>query len=158
MKLESHRPTQPLQACQGTTLIEVVIALTIAALVFSGIIQGFTKSSQRSEWSSYSLAAQNLAQQGVEQARAASWDPTALVPVDNCVQSNFPPVGTNRLDVPVTGTNITFATNTWTITTVATNPYPLKMIRVDCTWRYQPVGRPAQIFTNTVATLRAPNQ
>jgi hypothetical protein len=140
------------------TLVEVVTALTIAALVFAGIIRGFTASSQRSDWSSYNLAAQNLAQQGVEQARAAAWDPMASIPVDDCVQSNFPPVGTNWLDVPVPGTNIMWATNTWTITTVSTNPYPLKMIRVDCTWRYQPVGRPALVFTNTVATLRAPNQ
>ncbi len=135
------------------TLIEVVISLAIMTLVFSGIILGLTTSSQRAEWASYNLAAQSLAQQGVEQARAATWDPLAGTPVDNCQQSNFPPVTTNVLDVPISGTNITFATNTWTITTVATNPYPLKMIRVDCTWRFGSKG-----FTNTVATLRAPDQ
>src|SRR5579863_2738639 len=150
MNIKNHQLTRPLRACRGTTVVEVVIALMIAALVFSGIIQGFTSSTQRADWSAYNLAAQNLAQQGVEQARAADWDPLALVPVDNCAQSNFPPVGTNMLDVPVTGTNITWATNTWTISTVSTNPYPLKMIQVDCTWQYQPVGQPALMFTNTV--------
>jgi type II secretory pathway pseudopilin PulG len=158
MKIKTHQATQFLRACRGTTMIEVVMAITIAALVFAGVITGFTTSSQRAEWTAYNLAAQNLAQQGAEQARAASWDPLALVPVDNCTQTNFPPVGTNMLDVPISGTNITYATNTWTITTVSTNPYPLKMIRVDCTWRFQPPGRPAAIFTNTVATYRSPNQ
>ena len=135
------------------TLVEVVTALTIMALVFSGIILGFTTSSKRAEWTAYNLAAQSLAQQGIEQARAAQWDPGATPATDNCVQSNFPTVGTNVMDVPITGTNITYATNTWTISTISTNPYPLKMIRVDCTWQFG-----SRVFTNTVATLRAPDQ
>jgi hypothetical protein len=138
-------------------LIEVVIAMGIAAMVFSGIILGFTTSCQRVEWASYDLAAQNLAQQGIEQARAAQWDPLAPTPVDFCVQSNFPPA-TNILDIPISGTNVTRAVTTWTITNVGTSNYPLKMIRVDCAWRYQNVGRAATFFTNTVATLRSPDQ
>lgn len=141
------------RASHAFTLIEVVISLTIMALVFAGIILGLTSSSRRAEWASYDLAAQNLAQQGIEQARAATWDPLAGTPVDNCQQSNFPPVTTNVLDVPISGTNVSYATNTWTITTVATNPYPLKMIRVDCSWKFGAKG-----FTNTIATLRAPDQ
>src|SRR5262249_3071255 len=67
---------------QAFTLAEVAVALGISALLFSGLILGFTQSSQRAEWSSYDLAAQNLAQQGVEQARAAMWDPLAPTPKD----------------------------------------------------------------------------
>ena len=146
-----HHKTGQRRVSHAFTLVEVVMALTIMALVFSGIILGFTTSSKRAEWAAYDLAAQSLAQQGIEQARAAQWDPAATPPTNNCVQSNFPAVGTNVLDVPITGTNVTYATNTWTITTVATNPYPLIMIRVDCTWRFG-----ARVFTNTVATMRAP--
>ncbi len=149
----NHHKTGQRRASRAFTLVEVVMALTIMALVFSGVILGFTTSSQRAEWTAYNLAAQSLAQQGIEQARAAQWDTQAVPPTDNCVQSNFPAVSTNVMDVPITGTNITYATNTWTITTISTNPYPLKMIRVDCTW---PFG--ARTFTNTVATLRAPDQ
>ncbi len=152
MLYHSHHKSGKSRISGAFTLVEVVISLTIMALVFSGIVLGFTTSSKRAEWTAYNLAAQNLAQQGIEQARAAQWDPAATPPTDNCVQSNFPAVGTNVMDVPITGTNITYATNMWTISTIATNPYPLKMIRVDCTWQF---GN--RVFTNTVATLRAPD-
>jgi prepilin-type N-terminal cleavage/methylation domain-containing protein len=144
--------------CPAFTLVEVTVALAISALLFAGVVLGFVQSAQRAEWSAYNLAAHSLAMQGVEQARAATWDPAAPTPIDNCRPANFPPVGTNMLDVPVAGTNITYATNTWTITTISTNPYPLKMIRVDCTWTFIKSGVRSAVFTNTVATLRAPNQ
>jgi Tfp pilus assembly protein PilV len=158
MKITQINPRKPGLSSRGSTLVEIVMAVAVSTLAFSGIIMGLTTTCQRAEWASYNLAAQNLAQQGIEQARAAKWDPQASTPVDNCVQTNFPSVGTNILDVPLSGTNITYATNVWTITTVSSDPYPLKMIRVDTTWRYQRPGRPSQVFTNTVATLRAPNQ
>ncbi|MDB6112571.1 MAG: hypothetical protein JWR69_4321 [Pedosphaera sp.] len=144
--------------CAAFTLAEVAVALGISALLFGGVVMGFVQSAQRAEWSAYNLAAHSLAMQGVEQARAATWDPSAPGPIDNCLPGNFPSVGTNILDVPISGTNITYATNTWTITTVGTNPYPLKMIRVDCTWKFIKSGISSPVFTNTVATLRAPNQ
>jgi prepilin-type N-terminal cleavage/methylation domain-containing protein len=143
LKFISPRPSaRPAPSNRGFTLTEVVVALGISALLFAGLILGFTQSAQRAEWSAYNLAAQNLAQQGVEQARAANWDPLAPAPIDNCTQTNFPPIGTNILDVPVAGTAV----------------YPIKMIRVDCTWRFVKSGVKSQVFTNTAATLRAPNQ
>src|SRR4051794_16068929 len=144
--------------CAAFTLAEVAVALGISALLFAGVVMGFVQSAQRAEWSAYNLAAHSLALQGIEQARAATWDPSAPTPIDNCLPANFPTVGTNILDVPISGTNITYATNKWTITSVSTNPYPLKMIRVDCTWRFIKSGVSSAVFTNTVATLRAPNQ
>ncbi len=144
----------------GFTLVEVVVAMAIAALVFAGVIMGLTQSTYRGEWASYNLAAQNLAQQGIEQARAAAWDTLSSTPTDNCTQTNFPPTTNNALDVLVrTTNNLVYATNTWTITNIYSNnsTYPLKMIRVDCTWPWMHNGTLA-VFTNTVVTYRAPAQ
>lgn len=145
------------RACQAFSLAEVVIALMIAVMLMVGIVLGFVEATQSAEWGSYNLAAQSLANQGLEQARAASWDPQAPTPVDMCNPTNFPNQ-TNILDVPVIGTNITYATSMWTITVVATNPYPLKMIKVDTTWTFYKPGISSRVFTNSVATFRAPNQ
>jgi len=144
-------------ACRAFSLAEVVIALMIAVLLMVGIVLGFIESTQNAEWGSYNLAAQSLANQGLEQARAATWDPQAPTPIDLCNQTNFPNQ-TNLLDVPISGNNFTYATTSWTITVVATNPYPLKMIRVDTTWPFVKPGISSKVFTNTIATFRAPNQ
>jgi type II secretory pathway pseudopilin PulG len=134
------------------TLTEVVMAMAISALVIGGIIAGYTMSSQRAEWSSYSLAAHSLAMQRLEQTRACKWDPQGWPQVDELVSTNFP-VRVDVLDLPISGTNVVYATNTTTITTITTNP-PLKMIRVDCKWMFLSRGP----FTNTVATYRTADQ
>lgn len=146
--------------CRGFTLMEVVVAMAIAALVFGGVIMGLTQATYRGEWASYNLAAQNLAQQGIEQARAAAWDTQSSTPTDNCTQANFPPTTNNVLDVLVrTTNNLVYATNTWTIANIYPNSatYPLKMIRVDCTWPWVHSGI-TNVFSNTVVTYRAPAQ
>jgi hypothetical protein len=56
----------------------------------------------------------------------------------------------NILDIPFKGTNYVYATNFTAITTLSTNPN-LKMIRVDCVWRFLNQG----MHTNTVVTYRA---
>jgi type II secretory pathway pseudopilin PulG len=143
----------------GFTLAEVAVALAIAVMLVASISLGFVQSAQQAEWSAYNMAAQSLALQGIEQARSAKWDPQAIVPIDNCTATNFPTTTTNLLDVPISGsTGQTYATNTWTITMVATNPYPLKMIRVDTTWMFVRSSGHNRVFTNTVATLRAPDE
>jgi len=134
------------------TLPEVVIATAVTSTVIGASIYGYTLSAKRAEWSAYSLAANNLAVQGIEQARSAKWDPLGFPPVDELVSTNFP-TRTNMLDIPVSGTNIVYATNITTITMLSTNP-SLKMIRVDCVWPFISRGR----FTNTVITYRAPDQ
>lgn len=135
----------------GFTLAEVTVAAAIAAMTVAGIIYGYTQSTKRAEWSGYSLAAQALAVQRMEQTRACRWDPDAGV--DQLVSANFP-AQTLVLDVPVIGTNAAYATNVTTITSIATNPPLLRMIRVDCTWKFPTTGR---VFTNTVATYRSPD-
>lgn len=134
------------------TLAEVVIAAALGALTIGAGLYGYTLSAKRAEWSGYSLAAHSLAMQGVEQARAAKWDPWGIPPVDQVVSSNFP-VRTNVLDIPISGTNIVWATNYTTITTVSANP-PVKMIKVDTVWNFMRKGT----YTNTVATYRGPDQ
>ncbi len=132
------------------TLPELVISAAIAAISIGGVIYGYVMSAQTAEWSAHNLAANSLAMQRLEQARAAKWDRQSTPPVDEL--TNFPIV-VEVLDIPISGTNFVYATNVTTITMVSTNP-PLKMIRVDCSVRYNS----GHVFTNTMITYRAPDQ
>jgi type II secretory pathway pseudopilin PulG len=134
------------------TLAEVVISAAIAAMTVSGIIYGYTQSSKRAEWSGYSLAAQALAVQRLEQTRASRWDPDSAV--DQLLAANFAKQ-TLVLDIPVIGTSFAYATNFTTITDISAVPPLLRMIRVDCAWVFPTTGR---VFTNTVATYRSPDR
>lgn len=134
------------------TLAEVVIASGLAAMTVTAVIYGYIQSAKFAEWTSYSLAAQSLAMQRLEQCRGCKWDPLGYPPVDELVSTNFSNQ-VNILDIPISGTNIVYATNYTVITSLATNP-PLKMIRVDCVWPF--LGR--GLFTNTTITYRAPDQ
>ena len=136
----------------ATSLIEVVMSIAIAAVAIVGSVTGYVSSAYRAEWSAYSLAANSLALQRMEQTRAAKWDTQAYPMVDRLISANFG-VTNSILDVPLTKTNIVYATNYTTITTLSANP-PLKMVRVDCVWAYLNHGR----FTNTVICYRAPDQ
>lgn len=136
----------------GFTMIEAVVSMAIAGIVMGGIVSGFMQAHRTAEWSAYSLAAQSLALQPLEQSRAAKWDPYASPPVDQLVPTNFP-MTISILDVPLSGTNIVYATNVVTIQTISTVP-PLKQVSVQCTWRFH--NRP--VFTNSVMTLRTADQ
>lgn len=137
---------------RGFTLPEVVISLAISVIAFSGIIYAYINTAERAEWSAYSLAAQSLAMQRIEQARAAKWDPLGYPAVDDLIAANFTNE-INILDIPISKKNIVYATNITAITVISTNP-PLKMIRSDCVWNF--MGR--RNFTNTVITYRGPDQ
>lgn len=136
----------------GITIIEVVLSLAIMGISFGAIVMGYVISARRAEWSAYSLAANSLAMQRLEQCRAAKWDLLTTPITDELVVSNFV-AQASILDVPISGENITSATNFTTITTISANP-PLKMIRVDCVWPFKGQG----LFTNTLITYRAPDQ
>lgn len=139
----------------GFTLTEVIVALAVMALTFGVVIYGYLRTTDRAEWSAYSLAAQSVAMQGVEQARAAKWDPQAWPIVDELGVTNF--MQEEALDVPVVGEPVV-ATNYVSVTTVSVNP-PLRQLRADCVWMLK--SRPASIagpFTNTAVTLRAADQ
>ncbi|WP_425499912.1 PulJ/GspJ family protein [Fontisphaera persica] len=133
------------------TLAEVLIAMSISVLIMGSIVYGYLGTATRAEWNAYSLAAQSLALQRIEQARSCKWDPEASPPIDQLVASNFPPE-VNILDIPVSGTNIVYATNFTTITVVSADP-PTKCVMVQCVWNFK--GR--RNYTNTVVTYRAPD-
>ena len=136
----------------GVTLVEVVISLAIATISIGSIVGGYVYSARVAEWSSYSLAANSLAMQRLEQCRAAKFDVLTTPVVDELTAANFP-AQLEILDVPRNGTSVAFATNYTTISTVTANP-PLKMIRVDCVWPFKNMG----LYTNTLVTYRAADQ
>ena len=140
----------------GFTLTEVVVSLAILGLIFAGIVYGYVALSDKAEWSSYSLAAQAVALQGVEQARAAKWDSKASPPIDELGTTSYAQVVT--LDVPTVAGNSSIATNYVSITTASDVP-PLRQLRADCVWSLPYRKRPHQgPFTNTVITLRTVDQ
>ena len=136
----------------GFNLIELVVSTGIASVVIGGCVYGYILSAQRAEWSAFSLAANSLAMQRIEQARAAKWDPMGFPAVDELVPTNFP-VRVDILDIPISGTNNTYATSVTTIATISVNP-PLKMVRVDCSWQFVNRGS----YTNSIVTYRAADQ
>ncbi len=123
------------------------MAIVVLAILVQGVIYGYVASAQRAEWSAHALAAQSLASQGVEQARAAQWDPLFT---DELPPTNYTEIDT--LDIPESGAP-EYATNFISIAAISTNP-PLRRIRADCVWSFSRRG----LFTNTVITLRAPDQ
>jgi prepilin-type N-terminal cleavage/methylation domain-containing protein len=147
-----HHPISDGGSRRAFTLLEALVSMAILGIMVTGVVSGFIQCQRTGEWSAYSLAAQSLAMQAMEQSRAAKWDPGSATPVDDLIPSNFP-TRTNVLDVPISGTNIVYATNRTTIRTVSTSP-PLKEICVECTWRYPGRG----VFTNSIFTFRAPDQ
>lgn len=134
------------------TLAEVVMSMAITAMVVCGSINGYIFAAYEAEWSAYSLAAQSLANQRLEQVRAAKWDMAAFPPVDLVQSSNFPP-RVDILDVPLSGTNIVYATTFTTITPVSSTP-PYKLVSIQTVWTFVKHGT----FTNTVISYRAPDQ
>jgi prepilin-type N-terminal cleavage/methylation domain-containing protein len=144
----------------GFTLIEVMIAFAIFGMVTAGILYGYVEANRVAEWSSMSLGAQSYASMGIERARAAKWDTQA----NNEVSADFLPVPLNpgytnwweadTNDVPQSGAPLIIS-NKVTITNISTNSPFLRQIESDVIWRFPLTG---QYFTNTIMTLRAPDQ
>lgn len=131
--------------------MEAVIASSIAAMMFGGIVYGYIQSGRNAEWSAYSFAAQSMAMQRLEQTRACKWDPESTPAVDELVSANFPTL-VSILDVPMSGSNYIYATNFTTISTISTTP-ELRMIVVETVWGFIN-GR---LYTNSIGTCRAPD-
>ena len=142
------------QRTGGYALTEVVICIFIVMIVYGGAILAYVQTAKRAEWSGLSLAAQALGVRQLEQARAAKWDLQGTVVVDQV--TNMPAQTNLALDLPTTGTNIFYATNYTTVGTVIlkTNTgMAVHFVRVDTVWV---TGN--KVYTNTIATYRAPNQ
>lgn len=152
----------------GFTLIETLIAVVIFGMLTSGLIFGYVQSNRMAEWSSMSLAAQSYASEGLELARSAQWnseqypyesgpgtgDELQLTPSGQSAtgHTNYSLAG-DTMDVPTTGSLI-YVTNNISVTNLSLNP-PLRQIRSDCVWTFPLTGIK---YTNTVITLRAPDQ
>jgi type II secretory pathway pseudopilin PulG len=134
------------------TLAEVVVSLAIASTVIVGIVTGYINCVYRADWLACSVAAQSLATQRMEQVRAARWDTLANPPLDEVTTNQFP-VTVQPLDLPRLKDKVINATNRTLITVIATDP-PVRLIQVECTWRYPGRG----ISTNRVSTYRTPAQ
>ena len=139
------------EVSHGFTLTETVVALAITGMMVGGIVTGFLQSAKQAEWSAYSYAAQSQALRGLEQVRAAKWDPQAFPPIDQLAPTNYSVV--DILDIPTAGNNVTYCTNVTTIRTISAVP-PLREITVETSWRYFNRG----IFTNVVRTYRTADQ
>ena len=149
---------EPRLACAAFTLMEVLISVTILAMVMAGIIFGFVQTNRFAEWSSMSLAAQSYALQGLEQVRGGKWDLQRSNPADdwpapsNGTITNLPPQ-IDYMDVPVTGAPYS-VTNYISLKQISTSPQ-LRQVTSQCVWTFPRTG---QIYTNTVITYRAPDR
>jgi len=150
----------------AATLMELLVAIIILVMVMGGIISGYVQANRMATFSSMSLAAQSAASQGLEQAIAARWDALNTADTNNAqghadelgLVTNWIPSGTNTadlpvLDIPVSGAAIP-VTNYVTITQVSANP-PVRQIISQAIWTFPLTG---QVYTNSVATLRASDQ
>jgi Tfp pilus assembly protein PilV len=142
-----------LRCRDGFTLVEALISTVLSGFAITGLIVGYATMARRAEFAVYSTAATALAQQGIEQARAAKWDTAASPAVDEVVIGNFPFYSVIMDITPDAGVTVR-GTNYFQIVTVSTNP-PLKHIQVDCVWS---IDQGENIFTNTLAVMRAPDQ
>jgi Na+/glutamate symporter len=137
------------------TLVEVVVCVFIMMLLFGAIISAFIQASYRAEWSGYSLAAQALAVQELESAKAAVWD-TQQTPVNDEI-SRLPRSSKALLDLPVSGTNFVWATVTNIITLIpSSGQYSNYMVKVSVTWPFRWKSQTVY-FTNTIVNYYAPD-
>ena len=152
------------------TLVEVVVAVAIIALLFGGIISANITLTQRAEWSGQSLAAQAQATQQLEQARSAMWDDSIaknemtnlnlMAWTYNAATGVGSGYSWTNLDLPITGTNAIPATNyvSFRVLTNVTGlaAVKLQMVKVDVVWNFRGFGS-SRLYTNTLATYYAPD-
>ena len=163
---ESTRDFPLKRAASAFTLVEVVVCLAVAMLIFCGVITAYVQSSFRAEWSGYSLAAQAYSIQQLEQAKAAVWDNTKCQITNlnliswSCANNVWTGYTTNTLDLPVSGTNYIYATNfvkVFVITNSVNPQITYYMVKVDTVWPFNWYKGQPRLFTNTVADLFAPD-
>jgi type II secretory pathway pseudopilin PulG len=168
---------QPLRIRSGArsasafTLVEVVVSIGIMALVFCSVILTYLQASYRAEWSGYSLAAQSLSLQQLEQARAGVWDysisKNELTNLSltgwayNVATKTVSGYTWTTLDLPVSGTNTVAATNYVTVKMLYVNnqavpPIQMQMVTVDTVWPFTMFGR-QRLYTNRTANYYGPD-
>ncbi len=138
-----------LNQSRASTLVEAVIAMSVAGISIAALVGGFLSAESSSDAVSKALAANGLAVQGYEQVRGAKWDELSYPHVDDVMSSNFPPRAM-VLDMPSSSTALIWATNYTTITTISSNPW-VKLVRIDCVY---PVANRG-LRTNSIVSYRA---
>lgn len=158
------------------TFWEVLIAVVIVAMVFGTIINGYISSATMAQWTGYSLAAQQVGIQCLEQTRSAVWD-IALGKNEitnlNLINSSWTSTSSNQtytgyttniLAVPYKGTNYVMVTNFITVQIFYENnttnvPVQLQCVRVDTVWPFQNWGNfsSTSLYTNSMASYIAPD-
>lgn len=154
---------------RGFTLVEVVVALAIITLLFSGFITAYVQSSRSAEWAGYSLAAQSVSIQQIEQARSGVWDysisKNELTNLNllswsyNATTKVGTGYTTNVLDLPVSGTNIVVVTNFVTVKMINLTGFTnvqVQMVTVDTVWPFLK-GSSTLLFTNRTASYFGPD-
>jgi prepilin-type N-terminal cleavage/methylation domain-containing protein len=157
------------RAPRGFTLVEVVVSLAIATLLFGGILSAYITSTRRAEWSGFSLAAQAIGIQQLEQARSGVWDysinKNELTNLNlrswsyNATTKIGKGYSTNVLDLPVSGTNITVATNFVTVKMLnlsGLSSVQVQMVTVDTVWPFLGLGG-RRFYTNRTASYFGPD-
>jgi len=134
------------------TLVEVVVALAVTGLALGAIVNGYHYCTNSARKAALYQAASARAMERLEETHSAKWDTSIWPPVDQLVATNFPPKSV-VLDLAGSGAVVSSATLQTQISQVSTNP-PLKRVRVDCVWTNQGT----QVITNTIETIRAPDQ
>ncbi len=134
------------------TLVEVVIALAITGLTVGGIVAGYIYCTTATVKAELVQAASARAMERIEEARSAQWNTSIWPVVDQLVATNFPNEVVS-LDMPGSGPGGTSATIQTTISQISLTP-PIRNIRVDCIWQF----RGAKLITNTIETIRSPDQ
>jgi prepilin-type N-terminal cleavage/methylation domain-containing protein len=142
----------PTRCWAGMTLIEVVVALAITALTVEGIVAGYIYCTTSAVKAELAQAANARAMERIEETRSARWDTSSWPTVDQLVATNFPDKVVS-LDMPGSGSGGTSATIETTISQISLTP-PMRRIRVNCIWQFRGV----ELLTNTIETIRAPDQ
>lgn len=157
------------------TFWEVLIAVFIVALVFGLIFDGYVTTAKMAQWTGYSLAAQAMSGQSIEQARSAVWDiamqkteVTNMNLINKQITysgNNWTMTGytTNVLDIPWKGTNYIVATNFITVQSFfengVSNPWvQMQSVTVQTVWPFDAWGSYSlRYYTNTICTFIAPD-
>jgi type II secretory pathway pseudopilin PulG len=163
---------------EAFTLVEALFAITVLAMSIGGIVYGYSQANRLALWSSMSAAAQSYALQGLEQARAAQWNPwdystNTGVWSENQITAPSTYMQVDLLDIPMKdypfGTNgvitssnsIFYVTNYVIVTPVTTYSGGtfapnLRQIQSVAYWSF--ALEPGKTFSNTVITLRASDE
>jgi len=154
---------------RGFTLVEVMVALGIVTLLFSGILTAYIQSSRQAEWTGYSLAAQAIGVEQIEQARSGVWDLSIskneltnlnlLSWTYNAATKVGTGYTTNVLDLPISGTNVVMATNFVTVKMLnltGLSNVLVQMVTVDTVWPLK-TRSGTRLFTNRTATYYGPD-